>query len=388
MPRRVLGIDVGSVDDVRAARSCVRHARVRRAGHGTVRRAARWACLLWLPGLLAVTGCADRSYDMGLGGQPVYFEDIAPDRRVAMRQAILDSLRRVQSAHRLRMGDTLEVMYHVRERPTIGRYRLGVGDRLAVGFGDGGDLDFAASVQPDGWISLPDTDDVRVSGLTVAEVNRLVSRRYEDLLVDPRVSVRLEEWTNDAERLAEDIDNFSIGRVRRVPVLRDGTITLPLLPPLMAQGYAIGDMRDRIQAAYNALGLDLGISVLVTEAAGERVFVFGVVETPGVLTVNRPMTTLMAVAQSGGPSDGGSLSDVRVFYVDSAGTPRLRKVNLHNVLMDLALEEDLVLPDNAVVYVPPTALAQTGKALDLILNQILFYRGFSLSANYDILGDD
>jgi len=347
-----------------------------------------WICLLWLPGLLALAGCAERSYDMSHGGEPIYFEDIAPDQKAVLRQEVLESLHRVQSAQRLRVGDTLEVMYHVRERPTAARYRLGVGDRLAVTFGDESGLDFVAGIQPDGWITLPDTDDVRVVGLTVAEVNRLVSRRYADLLVDPRVSVRLEEWTNDAERLAEDIDSFAVGRAKQVTVLRDGTITLPFLRPIMAQGHAIGDMRDRIRAAYDALGLDLDISVLMSDAVGDRIFVFGAVETPGVLTIDRPMTTLMAVAQSGGPSDDGSLSDVRVFYVDGTGTPRLRKVNLHNVLMDLALEEDLVLPDNAIVYVPPTVLAQTGKALDLILNQILFYRGFSLSASYELFGND
>ncbi len=384
MPSGVLGVEVGHAAVARGARSngegaCLRWSR---------RGATVLACVLWLAGLLVLAGCAERSYDLGHGGEPVYFEDIDPERKAAMRQAVLDGLHRVQSAQRLRVGDTLEIMYHVRERPMAERYRLDVGDRLAVTFGDDSDLDFVTGIQPDGWITLPDTDDVRVVGLTVAEVNRTVSRRYADLLVDPRVTVRLEEWTNDAQRLAEDIDSFAAGRAKQVPVLRDGTITLPFLRPLMAQGHALADMRDRIQAAYDALGLDLDISVLMTDAAGDRIFVFGAVETPGVLTVARPMTTLMAVAQSGGPSGDGSLSDVRVFYVDGSGTPRLRKVNLHNVLMDLALEEDLVLPDNAVVYVPTTVLAQTGKALDLILNQILFYRGFSLSASYELLGNN
>ncbi|MBB4267385.1 polysaccharide biosynthesis/export family protein [Roseospira visakhapatnamensis] len=346
------------------------------------------ACVAGLALLLLLPGCASRSYELSPGGEPVYFEDIDEGRKLALRQAVLDSLNRGQSAQRLRVGDTLEVMYHVREQPTVERYRIAVGDRLSVAFGDDSGLDFATGVQPDGWITLPDTDDVRVAGLTVAEVNRQVSRQYADLLVDPRVTVRLEEWTGEAERLAEDIATFEAGRAKRVAVLRDGSITLPFLPPLMAQGHTVGEMRARIKAAYDALGLDLDISVLLADSPGDRVFVLGAVQEPGVLTTDRPITVLMALAQAGGPNPDGSLSDVRVVYMDAEGVPRLRKVNLLNVLTTLALEEDMVLPDNAIIYVPPTVLAQTGKMLDLILNQILFYRGFSISTSYEILGGD
>jgi len=75
-------------------------------------------------------------------------------------------------------------------------------------------------------------------------------------------------------------------------------------------------------------------------------------------------------------------------YTDPQGSPRLRKVNLVNVLTDLALEEDMVLPDNAVVYVPSTVLAQTGKMLDAVLGQILRYNGFSISTTYEMFGNN
>jgi len=318
----------------------------------------------------------------------MYFEDITPERRAELRQTVLESLHRGQATQVLRVGDTLEVVYHVRPRPQPERYRLGVGDRVAVTFGDGNEMDFAAGVQPDGWIALPDTKDVKVAGMTVDEVNRLVSRRYADLLVDPRVKVRLEEWTSEEDRLAAEVENLSTGRSKRVPVLRDGTIVLPLVKPIMAEGASIPEIRERIQAVYDDLGLDLQISALLADSPGDRVFVFGAVELPGVFTPARPITALMAVAQAGGPSIDGSLSDIRVLYADEEGTPHLRKVNLHNVLSNLALEEDLVLPDNAVVYVPPTVLAQTGRFMDVVLNQIFFYRGFALAGSYEFNGNN
>ena len=110
--------------------------------------------------------------------------------------------------------------------------------------------------------------------------------------------------------------------------------------------------------------------------------VFGEVGKPGKIESDRPLTVLMTVAQAGGVLPTGSLENVRVFYLGNEGMPHMRLVNLKSVLDDLRLEQDMVVPPNSIVYVPPTMLAKTGRLMDAVLRDILRYQGFSISGSF------
>jgi protein involved in polysaccharide export with SLBB domain len=110
--------------------------------------------------------------------------------------------------------------------------------------------------------------------------------------------------------------------------------------------------------------------------------VFGEVSKPGKIESDRPLTVLMTVAQAGGVLPSGSLENIRVFYVGNEGVPHVRLVNLREVIDELRLEQDMVVPPNSVVYVPPTALAKTGRLMDAVLRDILRYQGFTISGSF------
>jgi len=57
----------------------------------------------------------------------------------------------------------------------------------------------------------------------------------------------------------------------------------------------------------------------------------------------------------------------------------MRSVNLKDVIEGLRLEEDMIVPNNSVIYVPPTELAKTGRLLDAVLRDILRFQGFSIA---------
>jgi hypothetical protein len=66
--------------------------------------------------------------------------------------------------------------------------------------------------------------------------------------------------------------------------------------------------------------------------------------------------------------------------------PHVRLVNLRAVIDDLRLEQDMVVPPNSVVYVPPTALAKTGRLMEAVLRDILRYQGFNISGAFLMSG--
>jgi protein involved in polysaccharide export with SLBB domain len=73
--------------------------------------------------------------------------------------------------------------------PETGPYRIQVGDTVAVRFYRNPELNQDVIVRPDGYISLPFVDDVKVAGSTPAEVDAELTKRYRGELAVPDVSV-------------------------------------------------------------------------------------------------------------------------------------------------------------------------------------------------------
>jgi protein involved in polysaccharide export with SLBB domain len=68
-------------------------------------------------------------------------------------------------------------------------YRIDAGDSLQVRFYRNPELDQLVVVRPDGYVSLPFVDDVKVAGKTPQEVDVDLTQRYRGELAVPDVSV-------------------------------------------------------------------------------------------------------------------------------------------------------------------------------------------------------
>src|SRR5207253_10870445 len=110
--------------------------------------------------------------------------------------------------------------------------------------------------------------------------------------------------------------------------------------------------------------------------------VLGEVAKPGRIELERPQTVLMAVAQAGGVLPTGSMGSVRLFYIGDDGMQRVRSINLTDVMEDLRLEDDMIVPNNRVIYVPPTRLAKLGRLEDAVLRDVLRFQGFNVGGAY------
>lgn len=68
-------------------------------------------------------------------------------------------------------------------------YKIGVGDRLRVVVWRFPDLSTSATVRPDGFVSLPLVEDLRVVGLTPTEASEAVQERLAEFIQDPLVTI-------------------------------------------------------------------------------------------------------------------------------------------------------------------------------------------------------
>lgn len=332
-------------------------------------------------------GCEPtRSFEMVADGSLVYLDTLSEADKAEARETIVNGLNRGLEAYRLMEGDVVEILFHDNRQPTEEEYLIGVGDGLEIEFLNAPDYGREVRVTPDGRISSPLRGTIRAAGLTTRELAAIIREEYRGILLDPVVVVNIRDYRTLIDDMDEILGTDRSGRSKQVTVSPDGSVSLPFLPPVQALGQTLQDLKGLIDQAYASSGRNIEVSVLPQGIASGRIFVFGEVALPGTVISRRPRTVLMAIAAAGGVTLDGSMQAVRVFYIDEDRTPRVRLVNLANVLEKLWLEEDMLVPDNSVIYVPPTELVKAGRLVDQVVRDILLFNGFNVgfAATYNI----
>ncbi len=80
------------------------------------------------------------------------------------------------------------------DAPPVG-YRLRQGDKVSVKFLYHLELnEVTVTVRPDGYINLQLIDDVAAAGLTISELKTKLEKEYDEMLINPVISVALLEF--------------------------------------------------------------------------------------------------------------------------------------------------------------------------------------------------
>jgi polysaccharide export outer membrane protein len=74
------------------------------------------------------------------------------------------------------------------------RYRIQTSDVIDVNFRFTPEFNQSVTVQPDGFIALQGTDEVRVQDLTLEEAAKAIGARYKGILHDPAITLVLKDF--------------------------------------------------------------------------------------------------------------------------------------------------------------------------------------------------
>lgn len=301
------------------------------------------------------------------------------------RTRILRGLTEGLAAYKLVPGDVLEILFLTGHVVDAAPYRVNVGDRLRVEFHYVDEAPRTVLVRPDGMITLPYKGDVVAAARTPTELAAALQRRYADVWRDPRITVTVEQFTSKLDDLRLTLSSSQRGRSQRVVLGSDGQAYLPYLPGLRLAGLTVDAARERINAEYSQRLGGLEVSVLLDAVSGNRVFVFGEVQRPGLVAGAGNLTVMQAVASAGGVLPTGAADTVKVLsWSDAAGGTQVRTVNLQRLVAEGRTEDDLLLIGQASIYVPPTSLVRAGRFMDQFLRQVLMFNGSSLGINYEL----
>jgi protein involved in polysaccharide export with SLBB domain len=312
-----------------------------------------------------------------------------------------------------------EVFVTMEGRP---QYKIGPEDVLDISLWEGiEEKKYEVQVRPDGKISFTFFQDIYVSGLTVSELDDLLTRKLGRFIRQPRVAVRVKEYNSKFVSLLGAI-SVTGGTIvgpetprgaRTGPgnyALRGKTTVLQVLaraggPTEKANIREITVRRKTGQATLVNLNktitqgdltqnpvLDNEDTVVVPvlgEDKKNRVFVFGEVNNPGVIPTRGDLTVVEALALAGGFKQRAVLGDARILRGDMT-RPEVIACDIDRILNKGDMSQNVKLRNGDMLYVPKNAIGRVSdflREIAPILGFITYpaqvYRSYEGSAPFD-----
>jgi protein involved in polysaccharide export with SLBB domain len=262
------------------------------------------------------------------------------------------------------------------EKEGQAQYRVGPGDILEISLWTGLKVDrYLVAVRTDGKISFAYFEDLSVSGLTVPQLDAVITETLSKFVRHPQVDVMVKEYNSKSITVLGEINvlgnrisgpgTYTLkGRttllkalsiaggptekanLRQVSVRRESgeTYTLNLYKTISQ-----GDMSQN-------LVLDDGDMLVVPSLAeGRRVFVLGEVTNPGIYPIRDRLSVVEAVSMAGGFKQTAVLGSARIVRGDLR-KPEVLACNLKGILDRGDMSQNFSLRDGDVVYIPKNTL--------------------------------
>jgi len=286
--------------------------------------------------------------------------------------------------YRLRVDDQLDLIYRVTREETAAPYRLNVGDEIRVESFTDPEINRDLLIQPDGTITLRLLGQVHATGRTVTQLRDHLEELYKKYYKVPAITVTPLRVNTKLEDLRATVDRRQGigGQSQFVRITPEGTIALPAIGSVPAQGLTLSELQDELNQRYrqDIEGIEV-IPVLVQRAA-RFVYVLGEVRTPGRFELSGPTTALQAISMAGSWNVGANLRQIVVFRRGDDWRLMATMIDLEGALFGRrpCPPGEIWLSDSDVVIVPKGAILQADDFINLVFTRGI-YGVFPLSAS-------
>jgi polysaccharide export outer membrane protein len=138
---------------------------------------------------------------------------------------------------------------------------------------------------------------------------------------------------------------------RKVLVRPDGRISFPLVQDLQAAGATPGELKAKVERKLSEFLSAPEVTIIVEAIQSYRVYVLGKVQKPGIISIEKPVTVLQALALAGGFQDFAKEQEMTV--IRSYGKENtLFEFNYREVIKGKRPEQNIILRSGDVVIVP------------------------------------
>ena len=278
---------------------------------------------------------------------------------------------------------------------------LGKSDVLSISVYDEPDLSFEGiPIRPDGKISFPLVGDVQAEGRTVNELTADLTQRLRQYLLEPRVSVIVQEFNSLTYTINGEVvrpgvyplhtDLTITGAVAHAGGIYNGQFRATsveladlthaflsrrgtLMPVDFVRLLRDGDLRFDVQ-------LQPGAFISIPSGLSHEVYIIGEVNTPALFAFREDMPLSRTLAQAEGFTQDADLSRIHVIR-GSLTNPTLIVSDFKKVIAGEA--QDVRLEPGDIVYVPPKLLSTWARMVNNFMPTIQALQTGILLANTD-----
>ncbi len=278
--------------------------------------------------------------------------------------------------YRLRVDDQLAFFYRLTREETSRPYELNVGDEIEVESFTDDKLSRRVVVQPDGTITLRLLGQVRATRRTVAQLREDLEKLYQKYYKMPEITVTPIRVNTKLEDLRATVDSRAGegGQRIQVTVTPEGTVQLPALGSVYAQGLTLDELKREIDERYANEIPGIEVTPILRQRAPRFVYVLGEVPRPGRFTLEGPTTVMQAIALAGSWNVGANLRQVVVFRRGDDWRLLATMLDLQGALYGKrpCPADEIWLNDSDIVVVPKSPILWANEFIDQVFTRGIY----------------
>ncbi|MCE5301572.1 MAG: polysaccharide biosynthesis/export family protein [Planctomycetaceae bacterium] len=290
--------------------------------------------------------------------------------------------------YRLRVDDRIDMTYRLTREETSTPYRLNVGDEIRVESFSDPELNRDLLIQPDGTITLRLLGQVHATGRTVTQLRDALDESYKKYYKFPSITVTPLRVNTKLEDLRATIDRRAGigGQSQAVRVTPEGTVALPGIGSVQAQGLTLPELQSELNECYRQLVEGIQVIPILTERAPRYVYVLGEVNTPGRFELTGPTTALQAISMAGSWRVGANLRQIVVFRRGDDWRLLATMIDLQAALLGNQSNPagEIWIDDSDVIIVPKGKILLADDFIDLVFTRGI-YGVFPLTSQISFL---
>jgi len=169
-----------------------------------------------------------------------------------------------------------------------------------------------------------------------------------------------------------------------VVVRPDGKISLQLLDDIQAAGITPAQLDEILTKKYARELKQPVLTVIVRSFTGQRVYVGGEVNRPGLINLTAGMSALQAVINAGGLRETAKPEDAIVIRKGRNNKPTTLRVDLNKAIYGKTAGADFQLQPYDIIYVPKTSIAKANKFVNQYIEELLLFKGVGFGFTYEL----
>lgn len=158
---------------------------------------------------------------------------------------------------------------------------------------------------------------------------------------------------------------------RTIQIGPTGTIFIPLAGKFYVVGMTVSDLTQEVTERMAKYIVNPQVDINITDFRQNKIYVFGEINSPGVITFNlqNRMVFLEAISYAGGFTEDANPKKVLLIRSEQ-GTTKLVVLNIESIFKTGQLTQNLYLQHNDIVYVPKKRIANIQDFLSQLNNML------------------